>query len=146
MTFTLKPYVIRVYLGALVVFLVNKFVVRPLTRGVDLNVGVEVFIYSSPNALEAIVGTTNIVVLLLFARARLGRSWRDASLYTLGALVAAVFVLTQEFRLHDLGGRNVYDPLDAVASVLGVLLMWGLFLRYGVLSASSETPGPTASA
>lgn len=131
-----KPYVVRLYLGALGFFLVNKFVVRPLTLHSALPRWVEVVVYSSPNLMEAIVGMTVIAVLLLLARRRYPRfrAWTsELTVYALTAGLAGTFVLTQEFKLHDLGGRNVYDPWDAVASAVGVVVMWAVFSHFGVL-------------
>ena len=136
MQIPIKRYLIRLYLGALAFFVVNKFVIRALTADAAVPGWLEVVTLSSPNLVEAIVGTTNVAVLLLLARRHLGQRWAavsDSAVYTTAALLAATFVLTQEFKLHDLGGRNVYDPLDAVASGIGVVAMWLLFHRYGVL-------------
>ncbi len=139
----IRRHVVQLYLGSLAFFALNKFVIRPLVEGWELPRLIEVVIFSSPNAVEAIVGMTSIAVLLLLAR----RHWRrfenirDAWIYSAAAVLTLAFVLTQEFRLHDLGGRNVYDPNDAVASVVGVLAMWLLFSRWGVLEpARAKTP------
>jgi len=133
----IKPYLVRIYVGSLVFFVLNKLLLRPLVADRPVPAWMDVVLYSSPNLIEAVMGMTTVAVLLLLARERLGRRWAqasDAAVYAATAFLAGTYVLTQEFKLHDLGGRNVYDPLDAVASCVGVGLMWLLFLRCGVLA------------
>lgn len=135
MRFTLKPYLIRLYLSSLGVFFLTKLVVRPAIRGWEVPAWIEIVAYSMPNAVEAVVGMTNVAVLILLVRHRYGASWSwltDRVVWTLTVLIAGTFVLTQEFGVHDLGGNNVTDPWDALASVLGIALMWFLFARFGV--------------
>ncbi|MEM7415854.1 MAG: hypothetical protein AAF389_10190 [Gemmatimonadota bacterium] len=135
----LKPYVRRLFAASIGLFVVNKFVVRPWAEGVDLPRWAEVLTYSSPNAIEGVVGMTVVCVMLLTVRRRLdGGAIGEATLFAIGAALTSAYVLTQEFGLHHLGGRNVVDPLDAVASVVGVLTMWLLFSRFGV---ADEDPG-----
>lgn len=57
----------------------------------------------------------------------------DLAVYLLATIIAGTYVLTQEFNLHALGGRNVYDPYDAVASLIGLVGMFLLFWRRGVI-------------
>lgn len=140
MDLPIKSYLFRLYVGALGFFAVNKLIIRPVTSDASVPRWLEVLIYSSPNLVEAVVGMTTVAVLLLLARRRVGRGWSwasDSVIYGLSALLAGSYVLSQEFKLHDLGGRNVFDPLDAAASAVGVVAMWGLFLRYGVLVETS---------
>ena len=51
-------------------------------------------------------------------------------------------MLTQEFKLHNLGGNNVYDPYDVVASIVGLVGMFWLVSRFGVLKGASGPPSP----
>ena len=39
----------------------------------------------------------------------------------LATAAAAVYVILQEFKIHNLGGENVYDPYDVVFSVIGLI-------------------------
>lgn len=137
---TLKPYLIRLYLGGLVLFFINKFVLRPYILENDFPTWADVFVLSVPNTLEAVFGMGIIGAALSVARERFRNrlGWiPDLTIY-LGALaIAGTYVLTQEFKLHNLGGRNVFDPHDAVASVIGLVVMFVLFVRLGVLQASA---------
>ncbi len=55
----------------------------------------------------------------------------DRTLLALATVLATGFVLTQEFYLHNLRGENIYDPNDAIASVLGMALMVYVLNRFG---------------
>lgn len=91
---------------------------------------------------------TTVAVMLLVLRRRVGPvvTWAsDGVVYSVAAVLTGTYVLTQEFKLHDLGGRNVFDPWDAVASGIGVVIIWLLFLRWGVLDDGApvvDKPGP----
>jgi hypothetical protein len=141
----IRRYLVRLYLASLGFFVLNKLVLRPLLSDAEIPSWLEVVLYSSPNLIEAVMGTTTVAVLLLLARQRLGGRWAEVSdlvVYSVAAVLAGTWVLTQEFKLHDLGGRNVYDPLDAVASAVGVALMWLIFVRFGVLEDESPRSTP----
>ena len=98
-------------------------------------------VLSVPNTFEAIIGMSTVTALLM--RAKLHFSPRleripNLAIYLLGTVVVGTYVLTQEFKLHDLGGRNVYDPYDVAASILGLVGMFLLFWRYGILERVSR--------
>lgn len=42
-------------------------------------------------------------------------------LYILATLLAAIYVLTQEFKVHNLGGNNVFDWNDVGFSLIGLV-------------------------
>ena len=132
----LRWYVRVLFVAAFVVFVVNKLVVRPLLGSQVLPEPLMVLTYSVPNFCEAVMGLTIVSGLLLWARLRgfaVLRALGKTSIQWLAIAVASIYVLTQEVGLHSLGGNNVYDPNDIVASLLGLALTAALFLRYGVL-------------
>jgi hypothetical protein len=108
-----KPNVRVLFLVAIVVFVPNKFFVRPLILKAGLPVFFEVLVNSLPNISEAIIGTLLLTGLGLQLRVRSsGRLGElpDTGVYVLAILVAGVYVLSQELKFHNLGGNNVYDP------------------------------------
>ena len=132
----LKPYVMRLYLLALVVFVANKFWLRPVVLAHDGLDALKVVTLSLPNTLEAIFGVMLVAIWLLLARGYFSPRFdrlSDPLLYGLALLLASIYVLTQEFKLHHLGGRNTYDPNDVVASIIGLLATYGAAARWGVL-------------
>ena len=47
----------------------------------------------------------------------------DSTLYMIATLVAGVYVVAQEVKLHSFGGNNTYDPYDVAASIVGLVVM-----------------------
>ncbi len=139
----LRGYVRALFVAAFVVFVLNKFLVRPLFELRELPELVTVVSYSLPNFCEAVMGLTVTSGLIAWVHRR-GlaplQAMGNIARQMLASVLATTYVLTQEVGFHDLGGNNVYDPNDVVASVLGIALMSVLFLRYGVLDVDAD-PG-----
>lgn len=135
-TFTLKRHILWIYFFGLVAFVLNKFMIRPWLIEHNFSELLLLLAYSFPNFLEAICGTLNIAGLLYLLRWRLRNTldWlNDLSLYTTATILAAIFVITQEMKFHNLGGRNVYDPNDVIASIIGLLFSWWLLIQFGIM-------------
>jgi hypothetical protein len=140
-----KAYIVRLYLGSVALFFVNKMAVRSWVLGSDLPEFFHVFVRSVPNTLEAIVGMVMVGGILTAVKLRASPrldTLSPAVLTVLAAILTGTYVLSQEFKLHDLGGLNVYDPYDVVASVLGLVLTSGLFMRYGIVEEGTQAPSP----
>ena len=135
-----KPYVIRLYLGSILLFVLVKGAIRPWVLAGDFWVGFDIFVLSFPNFVEAIVGMSNVYGLLLFATHRdgLGMGRRsDPSLLLAAVVLTGAFVLSQEFGLHNLGGNNVTDLYDVAASIVGIGLMAAVFSKFGFFRQQS---------
>ena len=129
-----KPHVRVLFLGAFVVFVLNKSVVRPWVLEAGLPAFFDVLVNSLPNLSEAVIGTLLLTGIGLQLRARLsGRlgDLPDAVVYLLAILVSGVYVLSQELKFHNLGGNNVYDPWDLLFSIVGLAAMGIVLGRYG---------------
>ncbi len=129
-----KPYVRILFLGAIVVFVFNKFVVRPWVLMAGLPAFFEVLVNSLPNLSEAIIGTLLLTGIGSRLRARsAGRlgDLPDTVVYLLAILVSGVYVLSQELKFHNLGGNNIYDPWDLLFSIVGLAAMGVVLRRYG---------------
>ncbi len=136
-----KTYIVRLYIAVFVLFMLNKFVLRPFVLGHDSLGFLRIIVLSIPNTFEAILGMINVASVLIAARLYLSPRFdqvQDRAVYLLATAFVSVYVLTQEFKLHNLGGRNTYDPYDAVASVVGVVGMLVAFLCYGVIEAKTD--------
>lgn len=110
----------RVILLVVVLFIANKLYLRPLVLASDTVAWLEVLVLSVPNFFEAICGSLMLMNLGLMAKrydARIQKSWLLLSVMT----VATVYVVTQELKWHNLGGRNVYDPFDLLFSGIGLV-------------------------
>ena len=139
-----KAYIVRLYLGSVALFFVNKIAVRSWVLGSDLPEFFNVFVLAVPNTLEAIVGMVMVGGILTAVKLRASPrldALSPAVLTMMAAILTGTYVLTQEFKIHDLGGRNVYDPYDVLASVVGLVLTSALFLRFGIVEEGAQTPG-----
>ena len=139
-------YVRYVFPLALIVFVLNKFVLRPWVLERDSAEALVVLVYSLPNFIEAIAGTLLLTVMALQLRARfherLGRL-NDPSVFLIASALAGLYVVSQELEFHNLGGNNVYDPYDLLASLLGLTLVNLVFHLYGVAREPSTPQNRT---
>lgn len=81
---------------------------------------IEVFLYSFPNFCEGIIGVLTLTIIGLLLRR--WKSFNVVIVYCLAPILASIFVLTQEFKIHNLGGNNIYDPNDVVFSIIGLFV------------------------
>ena len=119
----------RVIFVVVVAFVVNKFLLRPYVLAHEFPLAARIFVLSVPNFLEAIAGSMLLCNLALAGRHRnyVGiRAFSNQQIYCAAVVVTAIYVVSQEFKLHNLGGANVYDPFDVVFSVVGLFLAYWL--------------------
>ncbi len=115
-----------IYFGILGSFIVVKSLFRPYVLSQEYGRILEVFVLSYPNFCEAIVGSFVIFALLSLAKGRMIKrkpnlKLNEHYLYLIAIILAGTFVILQEFKIHNLGGTNVYDPYDVLFSVLGLI-------------------------
>jgi hypothetical protein len=132
-----KPYVRILFASCLVVFILNKFAIRPwIVANHDSGVLLSIS-YSLPNFIEAIMGTVLISGVFCFFRQRptkLRHRPTDSTIYLMATLIAGTYVLAQEFKLHSVGGNNVYDFNDVLASILGLVVVYLMLTRFGFIA------------
>jgi hypothetical protein len=124
------------------VFILGKAVFRPFVVNQGYGGFLEILAFSLPNLCEAIVWTILVFFILLFTNdALLERKSEFAqSLFTvrlLAVILAGIYVILQEFKIHNLGGVNIYDPYDVLFSVLG--LVFGAILLFRVNPEITES-------
>jgi len=96
---------------------------------------------SFPNFAEAVVGTLVVINLILYFKhnfSALAIRISDGLACLLGSLISGFYVISQEFKLHNIGGNNVYDPNDVAASFIGLVFINIIFLIYGVSSDEKD--------
>lgn len=132
---TVRGVTWNVYLINMGIFFLLKLWFRPWLgnqEGLEL---LKTISNSLPNFLEAYVGVFCVSGLFLLAKIK-NYSWvRNLSekwVYVISTILAAIFVITQEMKFHNLGGRNIYDPNDVVASVIGLILVYVMLNVYGI--------------
>ena len=124
-----------VYWSVLGSYFFVKFVMRAWVLEHVSSDLIHIFVLSYPNFCEAVIGSFVLVNLLwllneryISVKYRLG----EGAIYFWSYLFAAVYVITQELKIHNLGGKNVYDPYDVLFSVIGLMVSY-ILLRYVIL-------------
>jgi hypothetical protein len=100
---------------------------------------VRLFVLSVPNLVEAFVGTLLLTGIFLQMRQHFKKylgSIRDKDIYLIAAALAGTYSISQEFKLHNIGGNNVFDIYDVIASIIGLLIAYGVILKYGFVDTS----------
>ncbi len=133
-----KSHINYIFLLGLFVFVINKFLLRPWVLANDFPRFLKITVLSLPNFIEAIFGALLISYMLLLLRSKKIFSWPDntVKIYFLAAFFTAMYVITQELKIHNLGGNNVYDPFDVVASIVGLIVFLTIAIKIGVVANS----------
>lgn len=137
----IKPYIFFVFITTMIMFILNKFIVRPLIIESEIGGIVLILTNSVPNLFEAIIGTINVAGILSFIQHKYFQYHtiiKDQYIFSAAFILAAVFVITQELKIHNLGGQNIYDPYDLIASIIGLLGIYLVLLKFGLLMNDEE--------
>jgi hypothetical protein len=67
---------------------------------------------------------TNAALYISTSLLKTNQKLKPIYVYSIAVLIAGVYVLLQEFKVHDLGGANVFDLYDVVFSCLGLILVY----------------------
>jgi len=130
----IKRYVRYLFVVAILLFLLNKTYFRPWILTNESTELLMIVTYSIPNLIEAIIGTLILTGVLLqtrqYFRERMG-SFKDTYIHLLAVGIAAIYVISQELELHNIGGNNVYDPYDLIASIIGLVGTFGIIQLFG---------------
>lgn len=120
---------IRTLFLVVFVFIILKSFRPQILSWSDNNI-LKTFLYSFPNLAEAVSGVLILTCILLYFFRILNnrKSPQDLILYLCAALLAGIYVITQELKIHNLGGKNIYDPNDLVFSIIGIVTGFCLVL------------------
>jgi len=138
---TIKKYVRYLFGVAILVFFLNKFLLRPWVLKNEMLEFFQIIVLSIPNLIEAIVGTLLLTGILLQLKHRFNEKIghiKDEYLYLVAVSLAAVYSVSQEFKFHNFGGNNVYDPYDVIASFIGLGMTYGLIKIFGFVEKVSN--------
>ncbi len=129
----IKNYVRYLFGIAFAIFMLNKFYLRPWVVENELPTFFQIVVFSIPNLIEAVFGVLILTGLLLQFRPYFEKTKliKDTTIYLLAVGLAGVYVISQEYKFHNLGGNNVYDPYDVAASMMGLLLTFVLIKKFG---------------
>ncbi|MEQ9090178.1 MAG: hypothetical protein RIE52_03765 [Balneola sp.] len=125
----------NLYAMNFVLFFTLKIWFRPWIREQEGFEYLKLIANSFPNYVEAYLGTFTIVAFLTIAKLK-NISWiKDLSnitIYTLSTIFTGLFVITQEMKIHNLGGENIYDFNDVIASIIGLIIVFTMLNLYGI--------------
>lgn len=132
----IKKYVRYLFGIVFVIFILNKFYLRPWVIKNELSVLFQIVVLSIPNFIEAILGTLILTGVLLQLRQYFDKekNIKDATIYMLAVSICSFYVISQELKFHNLGGNNVYDPYDLIASIIGLLITFAIIKIFGFAS------------
>ena len=140
-TWVLNQTIRRIFAFLFILFILNKLIIRPWVLEHSSSELLELVVLSLPNFIEAFMGSTVIAVFLYYLQSKVAllQSFSSVLLNLLACVLAAIYVITQELKIHNLGGRNVYDPYDLIASILGLLFTFMVFISVDfVISNTTE--------
>ena len=130
----IKKYVRYLFGIAILVFILNKFFLRPWVLKNELSEFFQIIVFSIPNLIEAIIGTLILTGILLQLRQYfIGKTShvKDTYIYLIAIFFSSFYVISQELKFHNLGGNNVYDPYDLIASIIGLTMTFGIIQLFG---------------
>lgn len=132
---TVRGVTWNVYWINMGLFFLLKLWFRPWVREQEGLALLKTISNSLPNFIEAYVGVFVITGLFLLAKIK-NYSWvrnlSDRWIYVISTIIAAIFVITQEMKFHNLGGENIYDPNDVIASIIGLVFIFIMLNLYGI--------------
>lgn len=122
---------VRVQLIVLFSFVFFK-AIRPYVLKNDYPEFAKIFVLSFPNFCEGVIGVMTVTMIILV----ICHKWVSSKLhipenyiYIIATLLAAIYVILQEFKVHNLGGNNVFDPYDVVFSIIGLTIGYLLLIN-----------------
>lgn len=130
----IKKYVRYLFGIAILIFILNKFLVRPWVLDNETSEFFQIIVLSIPNLIEAIVGTLILTGILLQLKLHFNKQMghiKDEYIYLFAVSLASIYSVAQEFKFHNLGGNNVYDQNDVIASLIGFIMTYGLIRVFG---------------
>jgi uncharacterized membrane protein len=130
----INKYVPYLFGLSILLFLMSKVYLRPWILENEV-LGLPLIVTNSlPNFLEAIIGTlilTGILLQIYHSFIREKRKIKVVYLHILAVLIASIYVIAQELKFHNLGGNNIYDPYDLLASFVGLIGTFGVIQLFG---------------
>ena len=129
----IKKYVRYLFGTGFLVFMLNKFYLRPWVLENELPMPFQIFVLSIPNLIEAILGILIVTGILLQFKRYFDKvkNINNSSIYLVAAGISSLYVISQELKFHNLGGNNVYDPYDLIASIIGLILTLAIINKFG---------------
>jgi len=133
---SIKKYIRYLFALAIFAFILNKLILRSWVLESELPEFFKIIVLSIPNLVEAIVGTLLLTGILLQARQYFSEyleGIKDIHIYIISTGLAGIYGISQEYKLHNIGGNNVFDVNDVIASIIGLIITLGVIIKYGFI-------------
>lgn len=130
----IKKYVRLLFFMAILIFILNKLFIRPWILENDVSELLLIISFSLPNLTEAIVGTLILTGILLQMRQYFNEKFgtiKESHIYLAAVGIASIYVISQELKFHNLGGNNVFDYYDIIASIIGLIGTYTMIHLFG---------------
>lgn len=127
----IKKYIRYLFGIVFILFILNKFYLRPWVIENELPELFQILVFSVPNLIEAIIGTIILTGILLQLIQYSNKKIKDSSIYLIAVSISSLYVISQELKFHNIGGNNVYDPYDLIASIIGLLMIFMIIKKFG---------------
>ena len=123
----------RIQIVLIVLFIFFKLI-RPFVLNSTSFEWVKITFLSLPNFFEAVIGILILTGLGLYLNQRFlskKRRIKNSLIYMVASFIAGIYVITQELKIHNLGGKNVFDWYDILFSIIGLIVGYliAIFLK-----------------
>ncbi len=122
----------RVQVFIIPLFFISKAWLRPYVLDRDFHPTLDIIVLSLPNFYEGIIGVLTISGIWFYINHKWispGKHVDPKWIYFFSTVLAAIYVITQELKIHNLGGNNVYDPYDILFSIVGLVIGYIIVLK-----------------
>ncbi len=112
----------RIQIAIIILFALLKFI-RPSVLGSNSPEWIKTALLSLPNFFEGIIGVfvlTGIGLYLNYKVLKPKKRIKANFIYVFALILAGVYVISQEYKIHNLGGNNVFDKNDVIFSIVGL--------------------------
>jgi hypothetical protein len=118
----------------MLLFILNKIFLRPLIIKNEITGFALILSNSIPNFFEAVMGTLMLTAILYATRLSFldkAKILKDSNIHIVAVVLASMYVISQELKFHNLGGNNIYDPNDLIASIIGLIGTFIIIEKFG---------------
>ena len=132
----IKKYVKYLFAVCMLLFILNKTFLRPLIIKNEITGFVLILSNSIPNFFEAVMGTLILTAILFTIRLSFLdkiKIVKNANIHIIAVILAAIYVISQELKFHNIGGNNIYDPNDLIASIIGLIATFIMVEKFGFM-------------
>ncbi|WP_299106399.1 hypothetical protein [uncultured Tenacibaculum sp.] len=122
----------RIQILFIVLFAFFKFIRPPVLKSNAFD-WIKIALLSLPNFFEGVIGVLTLTAMLLYLNSRFltkKQQVKEFLVYGIALILAGIYVITQEFKIHNLGGENVYDKNDVIFSIIGLTVGYLIIVIY----------------